>query len=154
MAIVMVMFFLAIPVLNLLQPVLGMHVHPELAGGQGQVQISRCHPHQWGLYWCEATVTAWAGEGPKPGDQVTILSRRERSGQAEVVRRLEIESHKRGRHSVETQVQVLNPKDDLVLSGPTRLSVYGIFLVGWLLLSVGVARLPGLAIGWYRRRRH
>lgn len=106
------------------------------------------------LYWCEATVTAWAGEGPKPGDQVTILSRRERSGQAEVVRRLEIESHKRGRHSVETQVQVLNPKDDLVLSGPTRLSVYGIFLVGWLLLSVGVARLPGLAIGWYRRRRH
>ncbi len=147
------MFVLGLVALPQVLPLVGMQARPELPGGEGQVLVSGCRPEGLTMQRCQGEVTRWTGEGPAVGDQVEVSSRRVRSGEVDVVRRLDYGTRSEGGRRETTVVNVFTPSDDPVLPRRLRPVAYGGYIVAWVLVTAGVCRLPRLVAAQVARRR-
>lgn len=117
-------FVASIVSLWLLLEDLGMQVS-ELKPGEGQVQVMSCRRSGVVIHRCQATVTAWTGEGPRIGDQVKIVSRGRVTGQIDVARGI------RSIPVVDSQdfsgsviVEVIFPRNDWIMPNWLRIITF------------------------------
>jgi hypothetical protein len=113
----------------------------DLETGRGRAQVSSCTTH-WPWHDCRATLTQWAGEKRKVGDDVVVRSTSELSGTVDVVGRVRgvstIDEYKRTNLSTQ---DVLLTTDVWVMPAWARVPFILALGAIWLVLMWAVTRL-------------